>query len=388
MEDYPARVRMQDLQLMKGKTNHMRNPKILLVAALLLAPAFVDAQSLYSTTTLAAAVNSDVTTIQVASATNILTPGLYQSQGGLGSVTGGPNVETLYVDRELMKVNSISGVYISVERGYAGTRSSGHNNAATVTIAAASLFTDYDHFGSCTAALLPYLPLLNTNDGNWYNCPSSGVDSGMWVVSTSGQTYHTQDNSFEVAPTACYTSVSGNSTGTQGYTTVGASATPVVQADTSGTGTNTHTYICTISAPERLTAGRGSEITKIDFFYGVQTNALGTQAATLASGTLNSSIVFSSITYPVAAASETASTVTPVRLDAGTMLLTPAVASFNTATTTAGAFYTESATPATPIAVSTDLRQFLFTVTLQCTASTATITNSPGLRVYYNNTQF
>jgi len=193
-----------------------------------------------------------------------------------------------------------------------------------------------------------------------------------------------QPFNYWVPPSACTSSVSGNSTGTNGQTTAGTSGTPVVQASTSASGTNTHTYICNISPPVSLTNTSGNRIVILDavFVYGVQTTVLGTQANVLASGTFNGSTVFSTISYPIAVGSETPSTVAPVRADTGTMVITPVVASFNTSTTTAGSFYTVTFRPATPISWNVDMKQLLLTVTLLNTATSATITNSPGVLVH------
>lgn len=193
-----------------------------------------------------------------------------------------------------------------------------------------------------------------------------------------------QPFNYWVPPTACVSSVSGNSTGTNGQTTAGTSGTPVVQAQTSASGTNTHTYICNISPPVSLANTSGNRIQVLDavFVYGVQTTILGTQANVLASGTFNGSVVFSTISYPIAIANETPSTVAPVRADTGTMVITPVVASFNTSTTTAGAFYTVTFRPATPIQWNVDMKQLLMTVTLLNTATSATVTNSPGILVH------
>lgn len=208
------------------------------------------------------------------------------------------------------------------------------------------------------------------------------------AVHPSAQGYSfTNPQAYWVPPGNCNSTVSGNSTGTQGLTTAGASATPVVQAQTSATGTNTHTYICNITPPYYLvTSGNGFEITDAVFMYAAE-NQLGTQSATLASGTMNSSMVFGRITYPTAAASETPSTVTPVRADSGTLTITPVVGSFNVTTTTAGSFYSVKFTPASPITFVTDLRQLLLTVTLQALANTPTITNSPGVLVHFRGTR-
>ncbi len=184
--------------------------------------------------------------------------------------------------------------------------------------------------------------------------------------------------SYWVAPGACQAVVSGNSTGTNGLTVVGASNTYVIQAQTSASGTNTHTYQCNISPPVRPSA-----ILDATFYYGIDTTNLGTQTATLASGTLNSTTVFRTITYPTPGNGETPSVVTPVRADSGTLTITPTVANFNVTSITAGAFYSVKFTPATRIAVSVDDLQVLLTVTLLNTATSATITNSPGVFVRY-----
>jgi hypothetical protein len=180
-------------------------------------------------------------------------------------------------------------------------------------------------------------------------------------------------------------SVSGNATGTQGYTVLGtAPSIPVVQAQTSATGTNTHYYSCNLAMPGRLAVARAAWVVDTVFYYGVQTTALGTQVATLASGTMNSKTVFNSIGYPTAAASETATGLAEAaRADAGTLTITPVVASFNTGTTTAGEFFSAKFIPANPIAVSTDSQQLYLLVSLLNTATSATVTNSPGVLVHY-----
>ncbi len=190
-----------------------------------------------------------------------------------------------------------------------------------------------------------------------------------------------------VPPGACNSTVSGNGTGTNGLTTSGSSGTPVVQAQTTNSGTNTHTFICNITPPYFIvTSGTGLMITSATFFYGVQTTGLGTQVATLASGTMNSVTVFSSITYPTPAASETPSTVAPVRADSGSLVITPAVASSNVATTTAGSFYSVTFTPATgTLPWKTDLKQLLLSVALLNTATSATVTNSPGVLIRFRS---
>lgn len=184
-----------------------------------------------------------------------------------------------------------------------------------------------------------------------------------------------------VPPTACGQLVSGNSTGTQGYQVSGSSNTWVQQSQTSATGVNTHTYICDITpAGSRIGGGAVTAITKVTFFYGL-TNQLGSQTSTVASGTFNAAIVFSKIVLPAPGASETPSTVLPVRADTGTLLITPGSSTFNTTTSGAGTFYTVTFTPATAIPIA-DLTKYLLTVTLQGLQDTPLTTFTPGAIVY------
>jgi len=195
---------------------------------------------------------------------------------------------------------------------------------------------------------------------------------------------NTNPGAYWVPPGACNATVSADATGTNGLTTTGASFTPVIQAQTDNTAAiHTHTYVCTISPPAFIiTTGTGLQIIDATFFYGVVTSNLGTQVVVLASGTLNGLPVFSSITYPAAGTSETPSSVTPVRADSGTLTLLPSVANFNATATTAGAFYSETFTPAAgTLPWKTTFKQLLLTVKLVNTTTSATVTNSPGVLV-------
>jgi hypothetical protein len=188
-----------------------------------------------------------------------------------------------------------------------------------------------------------------------------------------------------VKPGDC-SGTTANATGTNGLTVVGASNKNVIQVQSTNVGTNTHIYACEIAPPSFIvSATTGLAVVDAVFAYGVQTTGLGTQAAVLASGTMNAVQVFNTITYPAAGAGETPSTVTPVRGDTGTLVITPAVASANVATTTAGAFVTTTFTPATAIPVSTDFKDLMLQVGLLNTATSATITNSPGVLVHFRS---
>lgn len=310
----------------------------------------------------------------------------------------------LIADTEAVRVQSAgpTSTCFNVRRGQFGTANGTHNSGATVWVGQVATstgdpsrpfsggpFTPGISTGPCTPSSQYTLPMISTgaafvgNAGVVYTCPSTGPGANMWTITyRPSENYQFTDEIQFVPFTACETVVSGNSTGTQGFTMVGASNLGVVQAQTSATGTNTHTYTCHLPIPSRLTAAKGTAVSDVTFLYGVQTTALGTQATVLASGTFNGTIVFGKITMPTAAASETASTVAPARADTGTMVITPVAASFNTATTTAGAFYSAKFAPATPINITVDLVDFTFTVVLQCAATSATITNSPGLYVH------
>lgn len=194
---------------------------------------------------------------------------------------------------------------------------------------------------------------------------------------TAGQPFN-----YWVPPAACQSVVSGNSTGTQGLTTAGTSNTPVVQAQTSAVGTNTHTYLCNINPPGALTS-TGTRVSITDALVAYSsTTVLGTQASVGASGTFNGTTVFTLINYPPAGPSETVTTLAPVRADSGTLTVVPAVASFNTSTQTAGTFFTVDFQPASPIQWNTDLQQLLLNFTLQAAAGVATTTNLSGIQVH------
>lgn len=216
--------------------------------------------------------------------------------------------------------------------------------------------------------------ILTIIPASW-NLPSTGGTSGE--VSTTG--------SYVFGARSCFGGVSGNGdTGNATYALGGTSLHPEFQLLTTNSGTNTHTYQCDITPPSFITSGRGATITSVEFYYGVQTTNLGTQVATLASGTMNSQVVFTYVDYPAAAGAATPSVEAPVRADSGTLVIAPVVASANVATTTAGRYYTVSFTPASGIVVETARRQYYLNVALLNTATSATETNTVGGRVVYS----
>jgi hypothetical protein len=356
----------------------------LFLAAMLSVTAF--AQTTTYSTTLSSAVTQTQLFVNLASVSNITAA----SNGNPANAT-----TLLFVDREEMRVISLTGTTVMVQRASDGSPQQLHQSGATVYLGPAQQapvgpWTDGSSLSSnCTSTTYAFLPLIVTGgtsgaSGNQYTCPSSGPQANQWVQTSMPAPIYNSDGFFFVPFSAGYTTASANP-GTLGFAVAGASNVPVLNGAVTSTGTNTITFSYILHVPSRLLTGKGIAINDVKFLYGNSTGTLGTQAATLASGTYNSTIVFSTITLPAAGASETASTVTPVRADSGTLAITPSAASANVTAVTAGQFYTQQFTPSAPIVVNSDLTEVLFQVTLQCTATTATTVSSPGVIVDYTN---
>lgn len=360
-----------------------------LFATLLAATAF--AQQTVNTTTLSSALSAPI-----------------YSQGASGSnVAAGPNNTfvvgstsniqvgyELFVDQEAMLVQAIpvSGT-VSVQRAFDGTRIASHNSGATVYIGAnsglpGSPFQQVDPpVGSCTLTNEPWSLRINTNSGDVWAC-------------TNGQWMNVVDAYMLVPPTSCWYSTSGGTFTTPaavtnigiyansytGLTSGGATApgTPVLQVATTNSGTATNTISCLVPVPSRANVGKGVYVLDATWLYGIQQAAVNsTQVAVEASGTLNGVVAFGQIALPTAAASETPSTVAQARWDSGTITLTPAKASFNASTTTAGGFYTQKITPGAPAQMTSDLTAYYVNLTVLCAATTATTINTPGVLIHY-----
>lgn len=341
----------------------------ILMAVALANPVF--AQTTVTQTTLAAALSAPAqgapaTFVQVTSATGI----------GVGS--------EIYADGEAMLVTALGATTtnLTVQRGYDGTKSGQHASLAilyvgpsTATTGSPFVFND-PPIGACTFANEVYSLRINVTNDNIWTCASgvwqNVIDSFVWVPASSC----TASGSTATAQTLYGVS---SATGL-GNIPIGASNMPVYQyASTAGT---SHNYACQIPVPTRTNATRGSYLVDATFFYGVQQTLLPAQAATLASGFFNGTAVFTTITLPAAGASETASTVTPVRADAGSLVITPPVASFNLALTTAGSFDSVKFTPASPIALTTDLTSYYLNVNFLVTTGVMT-TNTPGYIAHF-----
>jgi hypothetical protein len=130
-----------------------------LIAALLALAGVVPAlgQTSLTTTTLSAAVNASSNQVTIASATGV----------SAGSI--------LFMDREAMRVTSITGTVANVSRGYSGTMARAHA-ASTIVYAGAPVrfYADEVVPGSvCTAASELYLPHIVLPSGNVYQCTNS-----------------------------------------------------------------------------------------------------------------------------------------------------------------------------------------------------------------------
>ncbi len=317
-----------------------------------------EAQTTTTSTTLAAAMANNDKTISLSSSTGV-------SAAGQSPTTG------IYIDREYMTILSNAnaagtGNVWNVRRGAAGLQAP-HANGSVVWVGAPSngAFDQgpYDRSGACTAASIPYLPVIQVRTGRKMNCDGNGIWSELGV------------GAFYVPPTQCTWSPT-TLTQTSTYTFAGASNVFVLKG-ISNAAAGTMTLNCTIMVPTSVQALRGAIVTDITLFLASSATGSGVVPTSVGTSTL------ATITFPAAATTETASTVTPVAIG-GTVTTTGAGATgFLTAVTTDGSFYTIKHTYSTVVDLSPDLRtlQYTFPV-LQSAASVSTLF-TPGLLVHY-----
>lgn len=156
---------------------------VLLMVAALGASAFGQQTALTQTTITQSMPNTRGLRVFVASATNILPPQLPTTAGGLGSASSG-TYTFLYIDRELMQVNTVAGLVIFVERGVQGTAVTPHNSGATVTVVSGSQLVNASGQvqGACTSSINPpVVPFINPADGSTWTCPAVGPYINTWV---------------------------------------------------------------------------------------------------------------------------------------------------------------------------------------------------------------
>jgi hypothetical protein len=161
--------------------------KLLLLLSL---PALALAQlNTFTTTTLSAAVagpsgsTPPPTIITVASATGISGPSLSASPPTQGTL--------LMVDREAMRVLSVSGTAITVQRGANGTSAVGHLTGVIVYIGNAQWYAQdpppFVPTGSCTLSKTYALPKIELLSGEIFTCDATGVWSYAGPYLSDGQ---------------------------------------------------------------------------------------------------------------------------------------------------------------------------------------------------------
>lgn len=229
--------------------------------------------------------------------------------------------------------------------------------------------------------------------------PASWAPANTATTQTPGGTTNTA-GAYWVPPGNCWYSVATGTLTTPtfgagpgvtnlGLNVVGASNVPVMQvATTNAAVVSVNTISCVINPPSTVgITGRGVNLVNADVIYGLQQTGgvNATQVSVAASGTMNGTLVFDKVAFPAPGASETPSTVTPVRADAGTLAYTPAMASFNSVVTTAGAFFTQRFTPATPFALTTDETIYHINFTVLCNTTQATTINVAGVLVHFTS---
>jgi hypothetical protein len=335
-------------------------------------------QTAFTTTTLTVSVTAKssqtgingTSSLVVGSTSGMYAPALNPSYGSIGSPTG-PNITYIFIDREVMRVNSVpSTTTVVVERGVQGTKAAAHNVNATVYVAVAQQLANSDPTGGCTASALAYLPVYSFTTGQFFNCLTTGPTANLWSVSGTQAPYTWSDASFFVSPSSCV----GATTGTAGSgndTLIVDGSVPALKISATSAAASVNTFTCTIQVPTtRSTSGTGVTVTSINAQYSVQTT-------TATSQTLSTLATFTS---PAPAASETASSATLVAAG-GTITQVPVVGSANLTAVSAGQYYTSQAKLGTPFTFNTPDQTLVFTFVISQSASAAQIVTLAGLWV-------
>lgn len=349
------------------------------LAALLLLAQPVAAQTYtLNSTTLSAAVGATDSTVSLTSASAA-------TGSSFGAVAAG---QGLFVDQEYMLITAVSSTTATVQRRNNRTQpATTHASGQTVYIGAPGAFQRANPTTGVCAAASQGDPWINIDNGQIWRCLGSTwlnvidayvfVGPGSCFGSTTGGTLTTP---------AAVTNVNIYATTWTGLINSSATApgTPVIQIATTNAGTANNTVSCQVPLPTRANPSRGVYVADVVWAYGLQQAAANaTQVATEASGLLNGVVAFGKITLPTPAASETPSTVAQARWDTGTMVLLPAKAAFNSGTTTTGGFATQKITPATPIAMATDLTLYYVNFTVLHAATTASTLQVAGAFIHY-----
>ncbi len=170
----------------------------------------------WNTTTLSAALNTSALIVKVGSASGISGPGFPQSQGGIGSSTANA-ITYLFVDREAMRVASVSGLNITVERGAGGTQQRSHASGAKVWVGPANnaYFAVTAPSGSCVLASMTVNPLVVLPTGDLWTCGNS-----QWTTFGSFNSALTYGAQLTTAATIAPTNLIAHLTGTTSVSTI------------------------------------------------------------------------------------------------------------------------------------------------------------------------
>lgn len=144
------------------------------------------AQATINSTTTAAAVTATAQTIRLASTSTI--------------VAG----QLLYVDREMMSVQSVSSPTVMVTRGVNGTRAYAHASGAVVWTGPANYFSQAEPAGPCVAVNEVALPRIVAITGEIYQCSDSAwvqyTEGGFQTFSAGAATTYTTAGAITVKP--------------------------------------------------------------------------------------------------------------------------------------------------------------------------------------------
>lgn len=154
----------------------MKTFRLLFLSLAAVVASAASAQTILNNTTLSGAVTNDATQyISLTSATGVQAPNPLNP----GSYT------YLYVDREAMAVNAVSGTTITVQRGAEGTTAKPHASGALVFVVPANLTIAWGWLpqGSCTRTNELALPRIHFVSGTISDC-----QGGQWLNGDSTQT--------------------------------------------------------------------------------------------------------------------------------------------------------------------------------------------------------
>ena len=196
--------------------------KSMLFALALLVGASAYGQTILTNTTLSAAAantstsvtftSSNVSVVQLTSATGVSAP--TPNTGNTPGLATSNAQSFLYVDRELMQVEGVSGTNITVIRGIGTTGAASHASGALVFVIPSNYFNGTNARlggtpqGSCTRSNELYLPNINFPSGTISDCLG-----GQWINGDAAMTQRATNFEYQFPPigNVAYTSA-GTST--------------------------------------------------------------------------------------------------------------------------------------------------------------------------------